>query len=103
MAGTTRSVDFPASLLPGSPLNVPVTLRDADIYVTRLKPDGSAIDWSFFIGGTASERCAAVLLDSLGDVYVFGSTTSANFPVTEHAWKTTIDPSLTDEFAVKLD
>ena len=103
MTGTTFSTDFPASEQPGSPLNVPVTLRDADIYVTRLKPDASAIEWSFYIGGTASERCANVLLDSLGDVYIFGSTNSANFPVTQGAWKTTIDPSLNDEFAVKLD
>ncbi len=103
VAGTTLSADFPASEPTGSPLNRPVYLRDPDIYVTRLKPDGSAIDWSFFIGGTAMERCGALLQDSLGDIYVFGSTTSANFPVTNGAWRTSINSSLADEFAVKLD
>jgi hypothetical protein len=44
MAGTTWSADFPASLQPGSPLNSSIYRRDPDIYVTRLKPDASAID-----------------------------------------------------------
>jgi hypothetical protein len=103
MAGTTFSVDFPASELPGSLLNAPESLLKSTVYVTRLRPDASAIDWSFFIGGTASQNCAGLAQDSLGDVYVFGATTSANFPVTPGAWKTSISPRLNDEFVVKMD
>ncbi len=103
MAGATLSTDFPAAELPGYPLNVPVSLRSADVYITRLKPDASTIDWSFFIGGTATERALGLALDSIGDVYLYGSTLSANFPVTPNAWKTTIDSTVTDTFVAKFN
>ena len=103
MAGSTQSTDFPAMLEAGSPLNSVGLLFNPDVYVTRLKSDASAIDWSFFIGGSASNRCMGISQDSLGNIYVLGTTTSADFPVTAGAWKTTINSGFNDEFALKLD
>ncbi|MEO7145563.1 MAG: hypothetical protein ABI165_18870, partial [Bryobacteraceae bacterium] len=102
-AGNTMSADFPASLAPGNPLNRPETLFEPTAYVTRLKPDASAMDWSLFIGGSGRQSVFALKQDVFGNVYLLGGTTSANFPVTTGAWHGTIDPSLTDIFLVKLD
>jgi len=103
MAGSTQSTDFPATPEPGSPLNAAGLLFNPDVYVTRLKPDASAIDWSFFIGGSASNRCMGISQDSLGNIYLLGTTTSADFPVTPGAWKTNINSGFNDEFVLKLN
>ena len=103
IAGDTTSTDFPASFSADNPLNRPETLWAQTSYVARLKPDASALDWSFFIGGSARQSVFALKQDPFGNNYVLGGTTSPNFPVTAGAWKTSIDPSATDLFLVKLD
>jgi hypothetical protein len=103
MAGTTYSTDFPASEPPGSVLNAPAGLREATVYVTRLAPDASTIAWSFYIGGSAWQRCAGLAQDSLGNIFLLTTTASANFPVTTGAWKKSIDSTFIDEAVVKLD
>jgi WD40 repeat protein len=102
-AGNTTSADFPASLSPDNPLNRPGALLEQTAYLARLKPDLSALDWSLFIGGSARQAIFALKRDNFGNLYLLGGTTSPNFPVTSGAWRTTIDPSLTDMFLVKLD
>jgi hypothetical protein len=103
LAGDTESADFPASFPPDSALNRPVTLLDQTAYLARLAPDASALQWSLFIGGSARQAVFALGQDGFGNVYLLGSTNSPNFPVTQGAWQTTIDPSMTDLFLVKLD
>src|SRR5580658_2055219 len=102
-AGNTLSADFPASLPAGDPLNRPEILFRQTAYLTRLKPDASSTDWSLFIGGISRQSVFALKQDAFGDVFLLGGTTSPNFPVTAGAWHTSIDPSLTDIFLVKLD
>jgi hypothetical protein len=103
LAGNTMSADFPASLPAGDPLNRPETLLNPTAYISHLAPDASKLDWSLFIGGTAWQNAYAMRLDPFGNVYLLGGTTSPNFPVTPGAWKTSIDPSSTDYFLVKLN
>jgi len=52
VAGATQSADFPAALPPGNVLNRPYILLAPDAYVARIKPDGTAMEWSLFIGGS---------------------------------------------------
>jgi hypothetical protein len=103
VAGTTVSADFPASLPVGSLLNRPEILLAPDVYITRIRPDGSAQDWSLFIGGSSAEAALGLKRDSLGNLYLLGTTNSPNFPVTSGAYRTAIHPFLTDLFLVKLD
>jgi hypothetical protein len=103
LAGQTTSVDFPASLPPGNPLNRPDNLFVETAFLSRLKADASAMDWSLFIGGTSYQSVFSLKQDVFGNILLLGNTTSANFPVTPGAWRTAIDPSLTDLFVVKLD
>jgi hypothetical protein len=103
LAGTTYSADFPARLPDNSILDVPNNLRQPAIYLTKLKPDVSTAVWSLFVGGTASNFANSVDIDQQGNVYVLGTTNSTNVPLGHGAYKSEIDPSLTDLFVVKLD
>jgi hypothetical protein len=76
VAGWTVSADFPRVNAPQVP---PSGLSDA--YVAKLAPNGSALVYSIFLGGTRDEAALGIVVDSLGDAYVTGFTTSADFPL----------------------
>jgi Beta-propeller repeat len=78
IAGTTASVDFPVvnALQPTLPEN-----RLA-AFVTKFAPDGSALLYSTYLGGTQQGAGARdIAVDSLGAAYVTGWKTSADFPL----------------------
>jgi hypothetical protein len=102
-AGETTSANFPASLPGTDALNHPENLFVPTAYVSKLKGDLSAIDWSVFAGGSARQSVLALRQDSLGNLYMLGQTTSVDFPVTPGAWRSAIDPSLSDLYLLKLD
>ncbi len=49
-------------------------------FVSKINPAGSALVWSTFLGGSGGDFPCCVALDSVGNVFVAGNTTSANFP-----------------------
>jgi hypothetical protein len=54
-----------------------------DAFVTKIDPTGSALVYSTFLGGNASEFSldgGAIAVDSDGNAYVGGTTASSNFP-----------------------
>ncbi len=53
-----------------------------DDFVTKLNPTGTALVYSTYVGGSNSDVGNAIAVDSAGNAYVTGSTTSANFPTT---------------------
>ncbi len=63
--------------------------RVDDAYVTKLNASGSALVYSTLLGGTGADAGRGIAVDSLGNAYVAGSTTSNNFPVTPGAYKVT--------------
>jgi hemolysin type calcium-binding protein/beta-propeller repeat-containing protein len=55
-----------------------------DVFISKVKPDGSGLVYSGYIGGTDYENAAAVAVDSGGAAFVAGETESAQgdgFPV----------------------
>jgi hypothetical protein len=50
-----------------------------DVFVTKLNPTGSLL-YSTYIGGSGNDSGNALAVDSLGDMFVAGGTTSSNFP-----------------------
>jgi hypothetical protein len=56
-------------------------LGKTDGFVVRLDMKGRGAPFGIRIGGAGEESLDAISLDSMGDVYVVGSTNSANFPV----------------------
>jgi uncharacterized protein (TIGR03437 family) len=52
---------------------------DADIFVTKIAPDGSIV-YTLYFGGDGSEEVRGMAVDATGRVYLAGVTGSANFP-----------------------
>lgn len=51
-----------------------------DGFVLELNPTGSALTYSTFLGGGSSDVASGIAIDSSGDAYVVGSTSSTDFP-----------------------
>src|SRR5205823_5363725 len=69
---------------PGFPLANPLqsTLRGSyDAFVTRFNPTGSALDFSTYLGGGQGDVASSILVDTSGNIYVAGGTSSTDFPV----------------------
>jgi hypothetical protein len=54
-----------------------------DVFVTKVKPDGSGLLYSGYIGGDEGEVGAGIAVDASGNAYIAGwtSSTQATFPV----------------------
>jgi Beta-propeller repeat len=65
--GAYRSVD------PGNVLAV---------FITKVNPSGSALVYSSLFGGNSSDQGFGIAVDSAGNAYVTGETSSSDFPVT---------------------
>lgn len=57
------------------------TLREPDLFVTKLNPQGTAVLYSKLIGGSDDEEGLAIAVDAQGSAWVTGYTDSADFPV----------------------
>ena len=90
VAGYTSSKNFPNTatnvpgLTTGYGTNKIVTVLITNCFLTQIKWDGTnpAIGYSAVFGGKDFNIANGVTLDSAGDAFVVGSTTSTNFPVT---------------------
>lgn len=51
-----------------------------DAFVMRLNATGSALTYSTYLGGTASDYGYGIAVDAAGNAYVAGTTASTNFP-----------------------
>jgi len=70
-------------------------------FVSKLNPDGSALIWSTYFGGSADDGGSGIAVDSAGSVYFAGRTSSSDFPV-QNALQTKFGGSPQDAFVVKL-
>jgi uncharacterized repeat protein (TIGR01451 family) len=97
IVGRTTSTNFPlATKLNGN------NRGGTDAVVVKLNASGSALLYSVYIGGSADEWGFGIAVDSLGQAYVTGRTTSTNFPVVGGFQTTLGDPS-GDAFITKIN
>ena len=75
VTGTTTSTSFPLQ----NPTEATL-LGTQDVFVTKLNATGSALVFSTYLGGSATDAGKAIAVDASGNVYVTGSVQSANFP-----------------------
>jgi hypothetical protein len=75
LAGVTNSANYPVQ----NPLQA-ANAGGYDVIVSELNSAGTALVFSTYLGGSGDETNAALALDSAGNVYLAGSTTSGNFP-----------------------
>ena len=59
----------------------------SDIFVTKLDPAGSGLVYSTYLGGSSYEVGVGIAVDSSGNAYVTGTTSSPNFPTTPGAFQ----------------
>ena len=91
VAGTTNSTDLPVTAgafqtkNAGGFLEGDDGLLRGDVFLFKLLPDGSAIDWGTYFGGSLSERLSKMIVDRDGNPVLFGTTNSSNFPATPNA------------------
>ena len=66
-----------------------------------LSPDGSRVVYATFLGGGGDDLIRSVAIGPNGEVYLVGSTSSKDFPVTSNAVQTHL-AEIADTFVVKL-
>lgn len=57
-------------------------------FLLELNPSGSRVPFATYLGGSSGEAVGSLALDSNGNAYIAGSTTSQDFPVTGGAFQT---------------
>jgi uncharacterized repeat protein (TIGR01451 family) len=84
------------SLSPNFPVRGPVFQKTfhgggvtGDAVVVEVESAGFYLEWSSYLGGSGDDQAFGVAVDTPGNVYVSGHTTSTDFPVTASAYQTT--------------
>jgi len=101
IAGMTLSPDFP-TINPIQGLN-----GNADAFVTKIDPSGTALVYSTYLGGANSlnatnDAATVIAVDSSGSAYITGNTCSTDFP-TLNPIQAVYGGGITDGFVTKLN
>jgi hypothetical protein len=78
VTGSTTSTNFPTVNPYQSAALGPYTG-----FVSKISADGSALVYSSYLGGSGFDEPAGIAVDTLGEAYVAGTTTSQDFPVAD--------------------
>jgi len=110
VTGVTDAPDFPTT--PGAYDRVcgggdPLCENGTpDVFVAKLSPDGSALEYSTYFGGSSTDRGRSIAVDDQGRAYVAGFTISTDLPVSPWAVDRTCDScssQVSEAFIIKLD
>jgi len=98
VTGTTDSADFPVT--PGAFQSALRGVTDA--FFAKFDSSG-AIRYSTYLGGGGGEDVAGVAVSPQGEIYIAGTTSSPDFPVTAGAYQRSYRAGMADGFLVRLD
>ncbi|MHB0878004.1 MAG: SBBP repeat-containing protein [Anaerolineae bacterium] len=98
VVGQSGSPDLPTTAGSYQPANA----GGDDVFVAKVQPDGSALEFATMIGGTGTDLGRAIALDGMGSAYVTGYTASTDYPVTVDAYDRTYGSGDYDAFVTKL-
>jgi hypothetical protein len=76
VTGYTRSTDFPTA----NPIQGSYAGGERDAFVTKIDASGSALVYSTYLGGNDWDASYGIAVDSAGNAYVTGDTSSTDFP-----------------------
>ena len=98
VAGDTRSTNFPTANA------VKATFGGglSEAFVTKLNAAGNALVYSTYLGGDSFDSATSIAVDSSGNAYVTGRTTSTNFP-TVNPIQATFAGGGSDAFMTKIN
>jgi hypothetical protein len=106
VSGTTLSTDFPTTngafqtSFTGGAQASEGALNEA--FVTKLNVTGSSLVYSTYLGGNSRDQAFSIAIDSSGNAYVTGETSSTGFPITSEALQTSLR-GLINAFVTKLN
>jgi hypothetical protein len=86
ITGATKSLNFPTT---NGTYDSTYNGGNWDVFVLKLNQNGTKLVFSTFIGGNSFERGRGLFLDSGGNIFVAGFTSSSNFPFTSNALDST--------------
>jgi len=101
VTGATGASDFPTTTGAFQTACNSCSGSTETAFVTELDPSGSAPVYSTFLGSPSSSG-AGIAVDSSGDAYVAGSTSTTNFPVTPGSYQPQ-NNGQTNAFITKLN
>jgi photosystem II stability/assembly factor-like uncharacterized protein len=98
VTGQTTSSDF----LTANPFQ-PVLSGNSDAFVLKVNSAGDSLLYSSYLGGSSAESGYAIAVDSGGNFYVTGTTSSTDFP-TANAFQSSVGSTFTtDAFVTKFN
>jgi gliding motility-associated-like protein len=65
-----------------------------DIALSRLNPDGTDLIYATYLGGGSGDYPHSLIVNDFGELYVYGSTDSVDFPTTDDAYSPDINGSI---------
>jgi hypothetical protein len=87
VTGRTQSLDFPTK----NELQPTFGGGFHDVFITQFTADGAALRYSTYLGGSGEDLGSGIAVDTQGQAYVAGSTSSSDFPT-----KNALEPALND-------
>ncbi|MFZ1975584.1 MAG: SBBP repeat-containing protein [Candidatus Acidiferrales bacterium] len=119
IAGGTYSTDFPLKGNPYQTTNKGAVNGFSNVFVTKMNPAGTGLDYSTYLGGSGvppalqnvlipigGDSPSAIAIDRFGNAYITGQTFSMDFPVTSGALQTVNKGAgllVTNAFVTKLN
>ncbi|MEO6457434.1 MAG: SBBP repeat-containing protein, partial [Chloroflexia bacterium] len=97
IVGLTQSTNFPTANAYQSTYQ-----GGTDAFVTKMNPEGTALIYSTYLGGSGLDQGFAIDVDSEGNAIISGNTNSTNFPV-QGAFQPNYGGGPVDSFATKLN
>jgi Beta-propeller repeat len=97
LTGYTDSANFPV-------VNAlqPTRIAFADVFISELNANGSALNFSTYLGGSSyDDQGNSIAVDSTGNIYVAGYTQSKKFP-TKNPFQGTFGGGSYDAFVTKI-
>lgn len=75
-AGWTEALNFPILLAEQA-----ANAGGVDAFVVKVSPSGAGLIYATYIGGRGDDRAAAIAVNTSGEAYLTGATSSSNFPL----------------------
>lgn len=73
-----------------------------EVFAAKLAPDGRSLIYATYLGGASTDEARGLAVNTSGEVWITGRTSSNDFPVTPSAPQTA-NAGSTDSFLCKLD
>jgi|GEM_PF-1965585 len=100
VCGSTRSNDFP--VMPDSYQDEKDGDYQEDGFIIKLNPEGNALVYSTYFGGSEYDIINGIEVDQQNYVYITGVTESYDFPITKGAYQESYK-GISDGFVSKFD